>query len=116
MTATPLLGIYKNVFLNDSEPEILACVFYLYIFNETGVLLDGAEDLQASQRTVILPFNLKWQSMQSKWDSNFIVSIGEQLDRSLRKWQLLWVIECFFCRSLLGSTGKIFQMKQKQDY
>lgn len=62
MTATPLLGIYKNVFLNDSEPEILACVFYLYIFNKTGVLLDGTEDLQASQRTVILPFNLKWQA------------------------------------------------------
>lgn len=38
----------------------------------------------------------KMASMQSKWDSNFIISIGEQLDRSLRKWHLLWVIEFFF--------------------
>lgn len=62
MTATPLLGIYTNVFLNDSEPEILAWVFYLYIYNETGVLVDGTEDLQASQRTAILLFNFKWQA------------------------------------------------------
>lgn len=62
MTATPLLGIYKNVFFNDSEPEIFACVFYLCIFNETGVLVDGTEDLQASHHTAILPFNLKWQA------------------------------------------------------
>lgn len=50
------------MFFNDSEPEILACVLYLFIFNKTGALVDGTEDLQASQRTVILPFNLKWQA------------------------------------------------------
>lgn len=62
MTATPLLGIYKNLLLNDSEAEIRTRMLYLSIFYETGVLLDGTEDLQASQRTVILPFNLKWQA------------------------------------------------------
>lgn len=53
MTATPLLGIYKNVFLNDSEPDIRTGMLYFSIFYETGVLVDGTEDLQASQCTVI---------------------------------------------------------------
>lgn len=66
-----------------------------------------------------LPIHLKMASRQSALSANFIISIGEQLDRRPRKWHLLWVIE-FSCCGLMGSSGKkkneqkIFQMKQNK--
>lgn len=52
-----------------------------------------------------LPIHSKMACRQSVRPSNFIISIGEQLDRRPRKWHLLWVIE-FSCCGLTGSPGK----------
>lgn len=52
-----------------------------------------------------LSIHLKMASRQSAPASNFIISIGEQLDRRPRKWHLLWVIE-FSCCGLTGRPGK----------
>ncbi len=49
------------------------------------------------------PYSFENGKQASVRAANFIISIGEQLDRRPRKWHLLWVIE-FSCCSLLGGS------------
>lgn len=115
MTATPLLGIYTNVFLNDSEPEILAASVLFIYFQQDRSVSGWHRRFTGISTRCNFAIQFQMASMQSKWDSNFIISIGEQLDRSLRKWHLLWVIE-FFLQESPGQHWKDLSNETKQDY
>ncbi len=97
-TATLLSAIYKNAFFSWWKIRAFQVRFFL---NEIEVRLGWHIWCTGSATQNDLPIHLKMASRQSVRAANFIISIGEQLDRRPRKWHLLWVIE-FSCCGLLG--------------
>lgn len=86
----------------DGKSELFRCVLFL---NEIEVRLGWHIWCTGFATQNDLPIHLKMASRQSVRAANFIISIGEQLDRRPRKWHLLWVIE-FSCCGLMGGPGK----------
>lgn len=86
----------------DGKSELFRCVLFL---NEIEVWLGWHIWCTGFATQNDLPIHLKMASRQSVRAANFIISIGEQLDRRPRKWHLLWVIE-FSCCGLRGGPGR----------
>lgn len=109
-TATLLSAIYKNASL-----KITAFQVRFILKRDRRETWMAYITWRAGFATINdLSIHLKMASGQSAQASNFIISIGEQLDRRPRKWHLLWVIE-FSCCGLTGRPGKkIFEMKQNK--
>lgn len=82
----------------DGKSERFRCVLFL---NEIEVRLGWHIWWTGSATQNDLPIHLEMASRQSVRAANFIISIGEQLDRRPCKWHLLWVIE-FSCCGLMG--------------
>lgn len=101
-TATLLSAIYKNAFFSWWKIRAFQVRF---IFKRDRSQTWMAYMMYRLCTQNDLPIHLKMASRQSVRAANFIISIGEQLDRRPRKWHLLWVIE-FSCCGLMGGPGK----------
>ncbi len=99
-TAKLLSAIYKNAFFSWWKIRVFQVRF---IFKRDRSQTGMAYMMYGLCHTKWSPYSFENGKQASVRAANFIISIGEQLDRRPRKWHLLWVIE-FSCCSLLGGS------------